>query len=110
DCEDETESAREPNVLNQAWSRQRLHLDRQHRRQIVYDRLPRVAVVRRNVYLPASGAEIDAALVEPVYGHCIAQNVHIAVLLRQTLAKFIPLIAAAAAAIHTQLAVERKML
>ena len=42
---------------------------------------PAVAGVRRGIDLPAGGAEIDAALVERVDRHGVAQHVHVAVAL-----------------------------
>src|SRR5205085_142628 len=51
---------------------QRLHLDRQHRRQVAHDRRPVIAAVRGAIDLAAAGAEIDAALVERIDGHRVA--------------------------------------
>ena len=68
---------------------------------------PSVAAVGRAVDLPAGRAEVDAALVEPVDGHRVAQHVDVAVLLRQALGERLPLAAAGAAAVDAQLALRR---
>ena len=78
--------------------------------QVAHDRRPRVARVGRGVHLPAGRAEVDAAGVERVDGHRVAQHVHVAVALRQSLGQRLPLVAAGAAPIDAQLAVERIVL
>ena len=55
------------------------------------------------VDLAAGRAEVDAALVERVDGHGVAQDVDVAVLLREALGQRLPLVAAAAAAVDAQL-------
>ena len=88
---------------------QRLHFDRQHGRKIPDDRIPRVAAVGRCVNLPAGGAKINAARVERVNGHGVAQHVDIAVPLRQTVCQRFPFVSARPAAVHPQLSVGREM-
>ena len=78
--------------------------------KIPHNRSPAISRVGRGVHLPAGGAEIDAALIERVDGHGVAQHVDVAVALRQALGQRLPLVAAGAAAEDAQLAVERKML
>ena len=80
------------------------------RRQIAHDGVPRVAAVGRAIDLAAGRAEIDAARVERIDGHRVAQHVHVAILLRQAFGERFPFVAARLAAIHAQLAVRRKML
>src|SRR5467141_2310890 len=75
-----------------------------------HDRSPTVARVGRTVHLPAGSAEIDAALIERVDSHGIAQYVEIAIALRQTFRELLPLVSASFTAIDAQLAVERKMI
>ena len=62
---------------------QRLDLDRDDRRQVADDRVPGIAGVVRGVDLPTRRAEVDAAGVELVDGHRVAQDVDVAVLLRE---------------------------
>src|SRR5256885_2149525 len=64
----------------------------------------------RCIYRPAGGAEIHATLIEGVDGHGIAQNVYVAVVLRQTFGKRFPLVPARATAVHAQLAIGREVL
>ena len=78
-----------------------------HRRQIPHDRVPIIAAVGRAVHLAAGGAEIDAALVERVDGHRVAQDVHVAVFLRQAVGERFPFVAAGLAAVDAQLAFVR---
>ena len=59
--------------------RQRLHLDRQHRRQVADDRRPTCRRRRPSIDLAAGGAEVDAARIERVDRHRVAQDVHVAV-------------------------------
>ena len=66
--------------------------------------------VGRGVDLPAGRAEVDAARVERVDRHRVAQHVDVAVALRQAVGERFPLVAAGAAAIDAQLALGRKML
>ena len=72
---------------------QRLDLDGEHRRQVLGDGRPVVAAVGRAVDLAAGSAEVDAAVVERVDGHGVAQDVDVAVLLRQALGQWLPLVA-----------------
>ncbi len=60
--------------------------------------------------MPAGGAEIDAAFIERVDGHRLAQNVHITVVLRQAFGKRLPLVSASPAAVDAQFAIGRKVL
>lgn len=69
--------------------------------------LPGVAAVGRAIDLAAGGADINAAGVERVHGHRVAQDVHVAVLLGQALGQRLPVIAAGLAAIDAQLALGR---
>src|SRR5579872_6354904 len=87
-----------------------LHLHGEHGRQIAHDRLPRISTVWRAVDLSARRAEINAAVVELIDGHGIAQDVHVAVLLRKAVGQRLPLAATGLAAPHLQFAVERVML
>ena len=88
---------------------QRLHLHRQHRRQIAHNRIPAVARIGRAVHLAAGGAEVNSAFVQRVDRHGIAQHVHVAIFLRQAFGQRLPLIAAAAAAKDAQLAFVQKV-
>ena len=63
---------------------------------------------RGGVDLAAGGAEIDAAAVQRVNGHGVAQHVDVAVLLRQAAGERFPLVAAGAAAVHAELALGGK--
>ena len=72
--------------------------------------VPAIAGIGRRVHLAAGGAEIDAALIERVDRHRVAQHVHVAVLLRQAFGERLPLVAAGAAAVDAQLAVGRIVL
>ena len=60
-----------------------------------------------HVDLAAGGAEVDAARVERIDRHRVAQDVDVAVLLRQALGERLPLVAAGAAAVDAQLAFGR---
>src|SRR5262249_58012921 len=71
------------------------------------DRRPASARAGRPVYAPAGSAEVQATWIEHVDGDRVAQHVDIAVALRQTLGKRLPLVAASATAVHTQLALGR---
>src|SRR6266481_3292489 len=88
---------------------QTLNLDRENRREIAHDRVPRFAAFGRHVNLPAGGSEIDATRLQRVNGHRVAQHVDVAVLLRQTPGERFPFISARATAIYAQLSVGRKM-
>ena len=74
------------------------------------DGLPGVAAVGGDVDLAAGGAEVDAAVVEGVDGHGVAEDVDVAVLLGQALGERLPLVAAGAAAVDLQLAVDGEVL
>src|SRR5215207_3116558 len=62
-----------------------LHFNGKDRRQVADDRVPRVAAVGGAVDLAAGGAEVDAAVVEAVDGHGVAEDVDVAVGLREAL-------------------------
>ncbi len=74
--------------------------------EVVSDSLPGVAGVGGAVDLAACCAEVDAAVVEGVYGHGVAEDVDVAVLLREAARERLPVVAAGAAAEDLQLAVE----
>src|SRR5208283_1695383 len=57
-----------------------------------------------------SGAEINSAGIQSIDGHGITQNVYIAIALWEAVGECFPFIAAAAAAVNAQLAIERKVL
>ncbi len=64
-----------------------------------------------HVDLTAGGAEVNAAVVECIDSHGVAQNIHVAILLRKALGERLPLVAAGARLrIDLELAIERKML
>src|SRR5260370_42626262 len=71
---------------------------------------PGVPGIGRGVHLSAGGAEIDAAFIERVDGHRVAQDVHVAVSLREPLREGLPLVSARAAAVNAQLAIGWKVL
>ena len=77
---------------------------------MLHDRRPVVAGIGRGVHLPAGGAEIDAAGIEGIDGHRIAQHVDVAIALRQAVGQRLPLVSTAAAAVDAQLAVGRIVL
>ena len=105
-------------------ARQRAQMERQHhadhgsvctstestggRLLTIADQLSPASAER--VHLAARGAEVDAARIERVDRHRIAQHVHVAVLLRQPLGQRLPRLATGPAAIDLQLAVQRKVL
>src|SRR5207244_10195098 len=91
-------------------SSQRLHLDGEYGRKIAYDGCPAVPGVRREVHLPAGGAEVHAALVERVDGHRVAQQLDVGVALPQGFREPLPLVAARAAAVAAQLPPRRIVL
>ena len=62
------------------------------------------------VDLAAGGAEVDAARIERVDGHRVAQDVDVAVSLRQAFGERLPLVAAGAAAVDAELAFGRIVL
>src|SRR5262249_41740880 len=64
---------------------QRLDLNGQNGREVADDGGPGVAGIGRAVDLAAGGSEVDAAGVEGVDGHGVAEDVDVAVLLRQAL-------------------------
>src|SRR5262249_43739438 len=64
-----------------------------------------VADITESVSPPAGSAKIDAALVERIDRHRVAQNIDVAVALRQTLGKRLPLVPTRPAAVYAQLAV-----
>ncbi len=91
-------------------SAQGLDLDAEDGGEVVDDGGPIVAAVGRTIDLTASGTEVDAAVIERVDGHGIAQHVHIAILLGKAVGECFPLIATGARAIDLQLAFKRKVL
>src|SRR5208282_1077065 len=82
----------------------RLYLHREHGRQIPHDWIPAISGIGGGVDLSAAGAEVYAALVERVDGHGVAQDVDVAVALRQAFSERLPFVAAGAAAEDAQLA------
>ena len=72
--------------------------------------IPGVAGIGRGIDLAAGGAEIDAARVERIDGHRVAQHVDVTIALRQTVRERLPFVAAGPAAIDAQFSVGRKML
>ena len=64
---------------------------------------PVVAGVGGGVDLAAGGAEIDAAGVEGVDGHGVAQDIDVAILLGQAVGERFPFVAAGAAAVDAEL-------
>src|SRR6267378_401122 len=81
-----------------------------HARKISDNGGPAVSGIGRRVHLPAGGAEIHTAGIERVDGHRVAQNVDVAVALRQTFRERLPLVSARAAAVHAQLPIWGKVL
>ncbi len=77
--------------------------------QIVDDGLPGVAAIRRAVDLAAGGAEVDAAVVQRIDGHGVAEHVDVAVLLGQAGSEGFPFVAAGFAAKDLQGAVDGKV-
>ena len=86
-----------------------LHFDGEDGGQVVDDGVPGVAGIGGGVDLAAGGAEVDAAVVERVDGHGIAQHVDVAVCCGRPLVSGFPLVAAGAAAKDAKLAVEREV-
>ena len=60
-------------------------LRQKDRREIANNRIPRVAGIGRGINLTARGSEINAALIERIDCHGVAQHVHVAIALRQVL-------------------------
>src|SRR5438034_8218333 len=89
---------------------QSLRFDGIHRREIADDGRPAIAAIGRPVHLPAGGAEIYSARIECIDGRCVAQDVDIAILLRQTFGERLPVVAARLAAVDAQLAIRHKVL
>ena len=88
---------------------QHLYFDRQHGRKIADDGSPVVSSIGRCVYLSSGRSEVHPALVERIDGHRIAQHVDIAVALRQTFRKRLPLVSTGPTAIDAQLSIGRIM-
>src|SRR5256885_1702808 len=86
-------------------SLQRLHLHRENAREVAHDSVPAASVIRGRVHLAAASAEVDAARIETVDRHRVAQDVDVAVLLRQALRQRFPFVATGLAAVDAQLAV-----
>jgi len=91
-------------------SGQGLDLDGINGREVADYGRPSVTGIGRAVDLASGGAEIDAALIEGVDRHGIAEDVDVAVFLRETLGEFFPFVAAGAAAVNPEFAVGNKML
>jgi len=89
--------------------RQRLNFHRKHGRKIAHDRRPTVSGIGRSIHLPARGAEIDAARIEGIDGHGIAQHVDVAIVLREPLRERLPFIASGAATVDAKLGIGDKM-
>src|SRR5882724_1701122 len=66
-------------------SRERLYLDGEDSWQVAHNWGPGIAGVGGNVDLAAAGAEVDAAGIEGVYRHGVAEDVDVAIALRQAL-------------------------
>ena len=73
------------------------------------DRSPTVAAVGGGVDLTSSGAEINAAGVERIDSHGIAQDVYVTVALRQAVRERLPFVSTCPAAINAKLSVEWKV-
>jgi hypothetical protein len=69
-----------------------------------------VASVGGGVDLAAGGAEIDAAGIEGVDGHCVAENVDVAILLGEAGGEGFPIVAAGAAAVDAEFSLGGVML
>src|SRR5438874_6951147 len=87
-----------------------LGFDREYRRKIPNYGYPVIAGICGAIHLAASGAEVDSARIERIDGHRVAQDVHVAIALRQAFRERLPFIAAGAAAINAQLSIKREML
>lgn len=68
------------------------------------DGLPVVAGIGGDVDLAAGGAEVDAAGVEGVDGHGVAEDVDVAIVLGEAVGEGFPFVAAGAAAVDAELA------
>ena len=92
-------------TLQRSW--QRLHLDRQHRRQIVNDRRSRCRRHRASNTPARPWCRSRFRNRRAIHCHGVAQHIHIAIFLRQALGQRLPLVAAGLAAPHLQRAVNR---
>src|SRR3954463_3600295 len=76
----------------------------------MHDGRPMIAGIGRGIDLASGGAEVDAAGIERVNGHRIAEHVNVAILLREAVGEGFPLVAAGATPIDAELTIEREML
>src|SRR5262245_15659473 len=86
-----------------------LGLDGENCWQIVDDGSPGVAGIRRAVDLAASGAEVDAAVVQRIGRHRVAEDVDVAVFLREAFGERLPVVSAGAATVDAELAFGREV-
>jgi len=68
---------------------------------------PVISCVGGAVHLPSRSAKIHATLVQRIHGHRVAQDVDVAVLLRQAFRERFPFVAAFAAAVDAQFSIRR---
>src|SRR5687767_13720639 len=66
------------------------------------NRHPVIARIGRDINLATDSAEVDAARIERINGHAVAQHMHITVRLWQYFTSVFPLVAAGATAINSQ--------
>lgn len=74
------------------------------------DRVPVVAAIRRAIHFATSGAKVDPAAIATVYGHRLAENVDVAVLLWEAVGECLPIVATRSAAINPQLSIGNEVL
>src|SRR5258707_8961976 len=86
-------------------SREGLYLDGEDSWQVAHNGGPGIAGVGGNVDLAAAGAEVDAAGIERVYRHGVAEDVDVAIALREALGERFPLVAAGLAAVDAKFAI-----
>ncbi len=82
-----------------------LYLDGEDSWQVAHNWGPGIAGVGGNVDLAAAGAEVDAAGIEGVYRHGVAEDVDVAIALREAFGERFPLVAAGLAAVDAEFAV-----
>jgi hypothetical protein len=92
-----------------AWLCQGLNFNGKDGGKIVGDRCPGISCVGRAVHLATRCAEVDAAVIEGIDCHRVAEDIYIAVLLRKTLGEWLPFMATDLAAVDLELTVERKV-